>query len=176
VKPNNARTLSIQFHPSFDGEYEDVLELIFLDHSARNRFLITRKLCAVVGSEADYKQLKPKAAYIRRKPAPFQFDGPIIRTLRPPTWGPIEWISRLPEFKSPENLIRVAFGSHSGSYTKSILQAVNQFLPSSFTVNTYGKHFQVLLYIEDEQMRFVLFLTPQREMRIRTDGIWKCTP
>ncbi|KAJ7918136.1 RNA helicase [Mycena leptocephala] len=143
VKPNNARTLSIQFHPSFDGEYEDVLELIFLDHSARNRFLIIRKLCAVVGSEADYKQLKPTAAYVRRKPAPFQFDGPIIRTLRPPTWGPIEWISRLPEFKSPENLIRVAFGSHSGSKTKSVLQAVNQFLPSSFTVNTYGKHFQV---------------------------------
>ncbi|KAJ6581930.1 P-loop containing nucleoside triphosphate hydrolase protein [Mycena capillaripes] len=86
VKHNEARTLSVEFHPSFDGEYTDVLELVFVDTSTRRRFLITRKLCAVV--------------------APFQFDGPIVRSLRPPTWGPINWASRLPEFEPPENLIQ----------------------------------------------------------------------
>ncbi|KAJ6600012.1 RNA helicase [Mycena vulgaris] len=152
LKHNEARTLSVQFHPSFDGEYEDFLELIFLNTSARERFVIARKLCAVVGSEADHEQLKPKSAYNRRKPAPFQFDGPIIRSLRPPTWGPIKWTSRLLEFKSPEPLIQAAF-PHSHSNTKTVLRAVKRFLPDSFTVNTYGDHFQLMLYIEDEQMR-----------------------
>ncbi|KAJ7676479.1 P-loop containing nucleoside triphosphate hydrolase protein [Mycena rosella] len=152
VKSREARTLSVQFHPSFDGEYEDVLELIFLDTSTRTRFLITRKLCAVVGSEADHEQLKPKSAYARRKPAPFQFDGPIVRSLRPPTWGPIKWTSRLLEFKSPELLIQAAFGANSRSNAKTVLQAVKRFLPSVFTANTYGDHFQVMLYLEDEQM------------------------
>jgi helicase MOV-10 len=155
VKHNEARTLSVEFHPSFDGEYKDVLELIFLDTSTRNRFLITRKLCAVVGSRDDHQQLKPKSAYTHRRPVPFQFDGPIIRSLRPPTWGPIKWTSRLLEYKSPENLIQAAFGPHSGSNTKAVLQAVKQFLPAAFTSNTYADHFQVMLYIEDEQMRFV---------------------
>ncbi|KAJ7096052.1 RNA helicase [Mycena epipterygia] len=153
MKSNKARTLSAKFRGDLDGEYEDVLELIFLDTSTRERFLITRKLHAVVGSQDDHAQLKPKSAYSRRKPAPFQFDGPIIHTLRPPNWGPIKWTSRLPEFKPPENLIQAAFGSHSGSNTKTVLQAVKRFLPSAFTVKTYGDFFQVLLYIEDEQMK-----------------------
>ncbi|KAJ7150898.1 hypothetical protein C8R43DRAFT_887088 [Mycena crocata] len=159
VKHNEARTLSVEFHPSFDGEYQDVLELIFLDTSTRKRFLITRKLCAVVGSEDDHTQLKPKAAYTRRRPAPFQFNGPIIRSLRPPNWGPIKWTSRLLEYKSPDKLIQAAFGPHSGSNTKAVLQAVKGFMPSTFTVNTYGTHFQVMLYIEDEQMRYFATIT-----------------
>ncbi|KAJ6572149.1 P-loop containing nucleoside triphosphate hydrolase protein [Mycena capillaripes] len=153
VKPHEARTLSVEFHPSFDGEYKDALELIFLDTSTRNRFLIIRKLCAVVGSKDDHQQLKPKSAYNRRKPAPFQFDGPIVRSLRPPTWGPIKWTSRLLEYKPPANLIQAAFGPSSGSNTKSILYAVKQFLPAAFALKTYAHHFQVMLYLEDEQMR-----------------------
>ncbi|KAJ7676478.1 P-loop containing nucleoside triphosphate hydrolase protein [Mycena rosella] len=166
VKPNEARTLSVQFHPVFDGECQDVLELIFLDNSTRNRFLITRKLCAVVGSEADHKQLQPKSTYSRRKTAPFQSGAPIIRSLRPPTWGTTEWTSRLPEFKSPERLIQVAFGSHSGSNAKKVLLSVSQFMPHAFTVNTYGEHFQVLLYIEDEQMRQDLEMYAMTEVEL----------
>ncbi|KAJ7669415.1 RNA helicase [Mycena polygramma] len=145
INPHAARTLSVQFHPSFDGEYKDVLELLFLDTSTRDRFLITRKLCAVVGSKDDHQQLKPKAPYARRKPAPFQFDGPIIRSLRPPNWGPTKWTSRLLEYKSPDALIQVAFGPHSGTNTKTILQTVKQFLPDAFTSNTYAQFFQVML-------------------------------
>ncbi|KAJ7074967.1 P-loop containing nucleoside triphosphate hydrolase protein [Mycena belliarum] len=167
VKLNQARTLSVQFHPAFDGKYDDVLELIFLDTATRTRFLITRKLGAVVGSEADYEQLKPKSAYARRKFAPFQFDGPIISSLRPPTWGPVKWTSKLLEFKSPAKLIQAAFGEHSRANTKSVLQAVRSFLPSSFTVNTYGQHFQVMLYIEDEQMRQDLEMYAMTDVELR---------
>ncbi|KAF7378134.1 RNA helicase [Mycena sanguinolenta] len=153
VKHEEARTLSVKFHPSFDGEYRDVLELVFLETLTRQRFLITRKLCAVVGSKEDHQQLKPKTPYSRPKPAPFQFDGPIVRSLRPPTWAPSNWTARLPPFDPPADLIQVAFGSHSGNNAKNVLQAVRQFLPPTFTLNTYAQHFQVMLYIEGEQMR-----------------------
>ncbi|KAJ7266375.1 P-loop containing nucleoside triphosphate hydrolase protein [Mycena haematopus] len=167
VKHEEARTLSVEFHPSFDGEYTDVLELVFLDTSTRQRFLITRKLCAVVGSKEDHQRLKPKSAYSRRKPAPFQFDGPIVRSLRPPTWGPSNWTARLPAFDPPADLIQVAFGSHSGSSTKTVLQAVKQFLPSTFTLNTYAQHFQVMLYIEGEQMKRDLEMYAMTDAEIR---------
>jgi helicase MOV-10 len=158
VKHDEARTLSVKFHPAFDGEYKDDLELVFLDTSSRQRFLILRKLSAVVGSKEDHQQLKPKSAYTRpkRKLAPFQFNGPIVRSLRPPTWGPSNWTSRLPEFAPPVNLIQAAFGTQAGSNTKKILSEVKAFLPPNFTLNTYANHFQVMLYIEGEQMRRVL--------------------
>ncbi|KAJ7474539.1 P-loop containing nucleoside triphosphate hydrolase protein [Mycena galericulata] len=167
VKPNQARTLSAKFHPSFEGEYEDVLELIFLESSTKERFLITRKLRAVVGSEDDHEQIKPKSAYARRKLAPFQFNGPIIRSLRPPTWGPIKWASHLQEFKPPKDLIQAAFGPHPRSSAKALLQGVKRFLPSAFTANTYREQFQVLLYIEDEQMRLDLEMYDMTDVEIK---------
>ncbi|KAF8206083.1 P-loop containing nucleoside triphosphate hydrolase protein [Mycena galopus ATCC 62051] len=167
VKHEEARTLSVKFHPSFDGEYKDVLELVFLDTTARQRFLITRKLFAVVGSKEDHQQLKPKSVYSRRKTAPFQFDGPIIRSLRPPTWGPANWTSRLPPFDPPADLIQVAFGPQSGSKTKTVLQAVRQFLPPTFTLNTYAQHFQVMLYIEGEQMKQDLEMYAMTDVEIK---------
>ncbi|KAJ7199232.1 P-loop containing nucleoside triphosphate hydrolase protein [Mycena pura] len=161
-----ARTLSVRFHPSFDGEYDDVLELIFLDTSRRERFLVTRTLHAVVGSKADYEQLKPKSAYTRRfRPAPFQFDGPIIRSLRPPTWGPVKWTSKLLEYKTPEKLINTVFGSDEK--TRTVLQRAKQFLPSTFTVNTYSSHFQVLLYIEHEQLRMDLEMYAMSDVELK---------
>ncbi|KAJ7154607.1 RNA helicase [Mycena filopes] len=165
---NQARTVSAEFHPSSDdGKYEDVLELVFLDILSKQRFLITRKLCAVVGSQDDYQQLKPKSAYQRRKLAPFQFDGPIIRSLRPPTWGPIKWTSRLDEYKSPDPLIQAAFDGHAGSSTRKILEAVKQFLPDVFSLNTYADHFQAMLYIEDEQMRRDLEMYSMTDVELR---------
>ncbi|KAJ6480358.1 P-loop containing nucleoside triphosphate hydrolase protein [Mycena sanguinolenta] len=167
VKHEEARTLSVKFHPSFDGEYADVLELVFLETLTRRRFLITRKLCAVVGSKEDHQRLKPKTPYSHRKPAPFQFDGPIVRSLRPPTWAPSNWTARLPAFDPPADLIQVAFSSHSGKNTKTILQAVKQFLPSTFTLNTYAQHFQVMLYIEGEQMRQDLEMYDMQDVEIK---------
>ncbi|KAJ7430120.1 P-loop containing nucleoside triphosphate hydrolase protein [Mycena galericulata] len=170
VKRNQVRTLSAKFHPSFEGECEDVLELIFLESSTKERFLITRKLRAVVGSEDDHEQIKPKSAYARRKLAPFQFNGPIIRSLRPPTWGPVKWVSHLPEFKPPKDLIQAAFGlpSHpTRSSTKAVLQNVKRFLPSTFMVNTYREKFQVLLYIEDEQKRLDLEMYAMTDVELR---------
>ncbi|KAJ6608222.1 P-loop containing nucleoside triphosphate hydrolase protein [Mycena sp. CBHHK59/15] len=167
VRHNEARTIAVKFFPSFDGEYEDVLELLFLDVGTKRRFLITRKIRAVVGSQEDYDQLKPKSAYSRRKPAPFQFNGPIIRSLRPPTWGPIQWVGRLQEYKPPDDLIRVAFGSQAGPNSRAIMAGVRQFLPPSFTPNTYGKHFQVMLYIEDEQMKQDLDMYAMNDVELK---------
>ncbi|KAJ7034542.1 P-loop containing nucleoside triphosphate hydrolase protein [Mycena alexandri] len=168
VNQNEARTVSVKFHPgSFDGKYDDVLELVFLETLSKIRFLITRNLCAVVGSKDDHQILKPKSAYSRRKLAPFQFDGPIIRSLRPPTWGPIKWTTRLLEFKSPDPLMQAAFGAHSS--TKKVLETVKRFLPQSFTIYTYAEHFQAMLYIEDEQMRQDLEMYSMTDVELRAN-------
>ncbi|KAJ7636868.1 P-loop containing nucleoside triphosphate hydrolase protein [Roridomyces roridus] len=173
VKRNQARTLAVKFEPngSIEGEYDDVLELIFLETATKERFLITRTLHAVVGSPEDHEQIKPKAAYARRKQgAPQnQSTGPIIRSLRPPTWGPVKWTSRLGEFKPPPALIQAAFPQHARVNTKAILGNVRDFLPSSFTINTYGEHFQTMLYIEDEQMRQDLEMYSMTDVELKAN-------
>ncbi|KAJ7249435.1 RNA helicase [Mycena rebaudengoi] len=120
VKQNRTRTLTVKFHPSFEGEYEDVLELIFWNTATRTS--------------------------IYHNPQNSR------RFLRPPNWGPIQWTSRLPEFKPPKKLIQAAF-TESGMNAKAALQNVKRFMPATLTIKTYAEHFQVLLHIEEEQMR-----------------------
>ncbi|KAJ7056200.1 RNA helicase [Mycena amicta] len=159
-----ARTLCIRFTPTIDGEFSDVLELVFLNVKTRERFLITRKVRAVVGSKEDHELLKPKSEYTRQpRPAPMEFKGPIIRGLRPPTWGPNTWTSKLLDYEPPAGLVKAAFETPHG---RDVARGVKKFLPAAFDVNTYAKFFQVLLYIEDYQMRMNLELYAMTDVEL----------
>ncbi|KAF7291981.1 RNA helicase [Mycena indigotica] len=110
-----ARTLCIRFVPEIEGEFKDVLELVFLNVTTRERFLITRKVTATVGSKEDHELLKPTSEYVRRpRPTPIPFKGKVIQSIRPPTWGPNAWKSKLLPYEPPADLINVAFGSPHG--------------------------------------------------------------
>jgi len=152
INNGRPRSLVIIFHPSYAGRYQDTLELVFFDMRKKQRFLITRRIRATVGSKDDHELLKPKSPYVRRKFTPFQFEGPIIRSLRPPTWSRTKWKAALPEFKAPDDLIHAAYRRDGNSTSR---QSISEFIPSSFNSATYGKCFQVMLHIEEEKMRLV---------------------
>lgn len=148
--------MTILFHPSFAGRFEDSLELVFFEMRSKTRFIITRPIVATVGSKSDHEQLKPKAPYVRRPFVRPAIEGPIIRSLRPPAWSPVKWVGLLPEFKAPAELIKAAFDSRKRDRDASLKGAIlKDFMPASFNVDTYGKYFQVLLYIEEERMKSV---------------------
>lgn len=142
----------IVFHPSFAGRFEDNLELVFFEMKTKTRFVITRPIVATVGSKSDHEQLKPKTPYVRRPSTRKMFEGPVIRSLRPPVWTPAKWIGHLPEFKEPVDLIKAAFDSRG----RDSFKMVKKFMPVSFNVNTYGAYFQVMLYLEEEQTKPVV--------------------
>ena len=138
-------SISVKFIPIYAGCHEDTLELIFLNLDTRQRFTIIRDLFATLGSEQDQEALKPKAPYTRRKFVPLRVDGPIISPLRPPTWSETKWKVALPHYTLPKALIRAAYGK-DGSNNVS-----RNFMPAVLEAKTHGKHFQNLIWIEEEQ-------------------------
>ncbi|KAK0452060.1 P-loop containing nucleoside triphosphate hydrolase protein [Desarmillaria tabescens] len=144
--------VSITFHPSYAGYFEDTLELVFFDISQHRNFVIQRKVCATVGDLADYERLAPKAPYTQRKRRNIALDGPIKRSLRPPTWTPTKWVFKLPQYNIPKNLVETLY-TPEGYLKRTASKDVKRFMPPSFTTATYAQHFQTLIYLEEEQMR-----------------------
>ncbi|KAK0204282.1 P-loop containing nucleoside triphosphate hydrolase protein [Desarmillaria ectypa] len=141
----------ITLHPSYAGRFEDTLELEFFDISQRRRFVIQRTVCATVGDLADHEQLAAKAPYVPRKRRNIELDGPVKRSLRPPTWTRTKWASKFPQFNIPQDLVKTLY-TPEGYLKRSASQDVKRFMPPSFTTATYAKHFQTLVYLEEEQM------------------------
>lgn len=144
------RTVWVTFHPSYEGQYEDTMELTFHKVMPGSRtaeqFVIARRIRAVVGSPEDHERLKPTAPYVRARPkAAHQKPRRIIRFVRPPTWSYTKWKISLPEFKPLDDIVNAAFGHHAKA-------ALRQYVPQ-LTLETYAKFFQALLWIEEEQMR-----------------------
>lgn len=153
VKLGSPRTVSVTFHPSYEGQYEDTLELTFHRVMPGSRtaqqFVITRQIRAIVGSPEDHEQLGPKAPYVRARPkAAYHKPRRIITVMRPPTWSRTKWKVRLPAYDPPEDLISAAFGRHPKA-------AVLQYVPG-LSFETYTQFFQALLWIEEEQQRLNL--------------------
>ncbi|GJE86466.1 RNA helicase [Phanerochaete sordida] len=147
------RVVWVTFHPSYEGQYEDTLELTFHKVIAGSRtaeqFVITRHIRAIVGSPEDHEQLKPKAPYVKARPkAAYQKPRRIVRVMRPPVWSHTKWKVALPEHKPPEDLVNAAFGRHPKA-------AIRPYLPS-LSLNAYSQFFQALLWIEEEQLRLNL--------------------
>jgi helicase MOV-10 len=139
----------ITFHPAFEGRYEDTLELYFHDVRLRTQFAITRRICATVGRKEDHELLKPKSPYTKKKSKPLKLEGAVFSYLRPPTWTGTKWRVSLPAFDPPKALIKTAFGPNGDHLVR------RKFMPATFDTQTYGKHFQVMVHIEDEQKRCV---------------------
>ncbi|THG94461.1 hypothetical protein EW026_g7015 [Hermanssonia centrifuga] len=158
IRPEAPRIVSVTFHPSFGGRYEDTLELTFRDLSNKQQFVITRRIYAIVGSQEDYDRLKPKSAFVKPKPAIYEQPKRIIRVFRPPTWSYTKWVVELPEFKAPQDLIDAAFGPRRRT-------SVNPYMPK-FSVLSYGRFFQVLLWIEEEQMRRNLEIYAMKDVKL----------
>jgi len=137
------------FHPSYEGHYQDLLELCFFDQGRNTAFVISRVVEATVGSREDHEQLKAKEPYTRRKFTKFNPEGNIIPSLRPPSWTKTIWVDRLPIFTPPPALLHAAYGDGGNNP----LPRVKRFMPPTFNEKTYAWFFQNLLYLEEERVK-----------------------
>lgn len=154
IKPDlPPRTVAVTFHPAYEGRYEDTLELTFHrvkpDQKAVEQFVITRKIRAIVGSEEDYEQLKPKAPYVRPRARAQQAPKRIIRVIRPPTWSHTEWKVKLPQFECPKNIAEALRDRHPRTAAKQLLPEL--------TLENYTRFFEVLQWCEEKHVWYVSF-------------------
>lgn len=146
LHPGITKTIAVTFHPAYEGQYEDVLEIVFHDLKNKRQFTITRRIRAIVGSSDDYERLKPKAPYVRPKTFLYERPKKIVRVVRPPTWSHTKWAVKLPDFKALQDLIDAAFGPKPSA-------AIKPFIPR-LTLSNYAEFWQALLWIEEEKMRY----------------------
>ncbi|KAH6887860.1 RNA helicase [Coprinopsis sp. MPI-PUGE-AT-0042] len=154
IRPNSSRSVSVLFHPGYEGKYEDTLELVFIHLDLKRTFLITRDVTATVGDREDHEQIRPSAPYTGPRVAPrFRINpSQIIASLRPPTWTKTPWKDRLPEYKVPQRLIEVAFDTKTRN-KNTIRTNVKQLMPAAMNLHTYSIWWQTLMYLEEEQTR-----------------------
>ncbi|KAF5356601.1 hypothetical protein D9758_008284 [Tetrapyrgos nigripes] len=167
INPGRPRFLNITFHPSYAGRYEDTIELVFWNRQQKQRFVIHRRVFAIVGNKDDYELLKPKSPYVRqRKRIPLRIDGPIKKSLRPVTWTKTKWTSNLPRYEVPTQVTDILYKRGVRS-RRETLELVKGLVSSAFTTATYGKHFQLMLYLEEEQMKQDLDAYAMEEVQLK---------
>ncbi|KAF9260601.1 P-loop containing nucleoside triphosphate hydrolase protein [Marasmius fiardii PR-910] len=159
INPPRTRILHVKFHPSYAGLYKDTLELVFFDIHSRTRFVIHRRLSATVGDRADHEAILASVTpYRRRKRGiPLRLDGPIKTSTRPATWTKTEWKSFLPKFEVPKKLTDILYKSGGVPRTKKeTFETLKTLVSPTFNTRTYGATFQLMLHLEEEQMKFEL--------------------
>ncbi|KIK60715.1 hypothetical protein GYMLUDRAFT_261292 [Collybiopsis luxurians FD-317 M1] len=141
-------TFSIKVSQAHLGRAEDRLELLFEDVKLQSRFMITRPVLVIVGSQADHKLLKPKVPYVPRKRTEKQPETNIIEGEAPPSTKAIPYVGKLPLARIPKDL---ADTLGTGSM-KEILNLVRRlYLPPVLNSESYSGHFRHLLWMEEFQ-------------------------
>jgi helicase MOV-10 len=144
------RQLIVVFHPSYEGRYEDTVELCFHDVAKKKQFTIVRHLQATVGSTEDFMLLRPIAPYVKKKITPRAPEKEVIPP--PAAWTETNWAVRLPQYPIPAELVAAAFQTNP---RKARQEVRSRFLPGALQFSTYAKWFHVLLFIEEEKTRYL---------------------
>lgn len=152
ITPRATINLDVKFSPRDErGRFEDRIELIFEDLHLNRKFAITRRVRATVAVKADYEALRPNAPYVRPNR---KFEEPmqeIIPGIAPPALSAIRWKTRLLQYPIPPGLVETAFGN--GTSAEIAARIRQAFLPNTLDSRTHGRHFGVLLWVEEERAR-----------------------
>ncbi|KAF9057240.1 RNA helicase [Panaeolus papilionaceus] len=142
---------TISFEQRFVGRYQDRIELIFEDAAFKKRFVITKPLKAVVGDQALHNELAPKQAY---KPRQATVRAPIrdvIPGIKPPSQTSIKYVAPLPKAEVPQYLKNILDGTEKSS--AKVADKIRKIvLPHQLNVDSYGRFFKLLLWIEEFRM------------------------
>lgn len=144
------------FRQSRIGRYEERVEFIFQDTQLQKRFIISRTLKAIVGNKADHEALRPVIPYVARKRGNRQREDKVVEGVAPPSLKAIPYVGKLPMAPVPLPLMNLLRGP--GRVEEKIDDVKTMFIPRQLNVETYGRHFKHLLWIEEIKMEYVVFL------------------
>ncbi|KAK7684935.1 hypothetical protein QCA50_011770 [Cerrena zonata] len=160
--------IDISFKQQYLGRYEDRLEIVFEDLSLNSSFVIVRPLSAIVGNKEDHENLKPRAPYQPRKRGSRDPETSVIAGPPPPATKTVKWVTRLLPFDIPKNIASILLEGDPPAETAGNLQLT--ILPPHLNVNTYARHFQTLLWVEEFRMQHDLELYDIADAHLRRHG------
>jgi helicase MOV-10 len=149
---NRPFDFTITFDPcGLPGRSNDRIQIVFVDTALQTQFVITRPLAAVVGNKADLDLTKPSAPYKPRTRTKQEPEKEIAHGIKPPQIAGIKWVVNLPQAFIPPRLEAV-LGNQNRVVVVQDLKVT--WLPETLNSETYGRHFTVLLHVEEAQMKY----------------------
>ena len=165
IRRGTPLAIVVTFQPPYEGQYEDTVELTFHRLLPRSdtveKFVITRSIRAIVGSQEDHELLQPTTPYVRvaRRAAHARLNK-LIRGVRPPTDTLPGWQVKLDQYPIPNKIAIASAGPRAKLAIKELLPGL--------TISSYSRFFQVLLWVEEEQMQYVFSNGRQLELDVNT--------
>ncbi|KAF7291968.1 RNA helicase [Mycena indigotica] len=147
---NSANTaFSVTFCQQFASRAEDRLEILLEDTQLKKSFIIIRVLRGHVGNQADHDVLKPTAPYVPRQRVARAPETSVVEGIFPKSRKAIPYVGLLPEATIPANLASILLGKN----VKDVIETIHKlYLPVVFDSNGYGRHFKLLLWVEEHRM------------------------
>lgn len=150
-----ATKIHVTFKQEYIGRYQDRIEVQFEDSTLKKRFLITRTAQVIVGDPSMHDQLKPRMPYVPRVRAPREPETRVVEGVAPSSQSAIPYVSKLPKADIPKRLFSALTTSSTPS-KENIGSIQRAFLPGALDAESHGRHFKVLLWIEEHKMEYVL--------------------
>ncbi|KAK0229484.1 RNA helicase [Armillaria nabsnona] len=153
LKARSPITLTITAKQAHAGRADDRLDLVFEDLSLHTQFLIARPIHLIVGSKADYKALKSKSPYVPKERTTCHPELNIVEGVRPPALTVIPYSITLPFADIPKPLLDTI---SSGTVSEIKKKLKDLFLPQNLDTGSYGRFFQLLLWVEEHKQSYDL--------------------
>ncbi|KAH9948060.1 P-loop containing nucleoside triphosphate hydrolase protein [Amylocystis lapponica] len=140
--------VNVIFRHPYRGRYEGRLELVF-QNSFNRRFLIVRRVHAIVGNAADH-QLRPKVRYTGHNRVPWKSGRKLVSGERPQAIDAVPWREKLPLVPIPVHIEKAL--KTTATVAKITQNIRGRVLPATFHATTHSLHFKSLLWIEEYRM------------------------
>jgi helicase MOV-10 len=134
------------------GQFTDRLEISFEDTTLRQRFVIVRRVKAIVGSRAEYELLRPRAPYVPRRRAQREPESVVVAGPPPPATSTVMWVVKLTQAPIPTTLAAILA---SGSVKDILAQLRRTVLPAVVNCDTYGRYWKNVIWVEEHRMECV---------------------
>lgn len=147
--------INVKFQEDYIGHYQDRIEIELKEKRLKKVFSISRMVYAIVGDPLIHERLKPSQPYIPRIRGPREPETQVIQGVPPPSLQAIPYVSRLPAADIPKHLLSSLAASPTAS-TENVQMIQDTFLPKLFDAESHGRYFNILVWIEEHKMEYVL--------------------
>jgi hypothetical protein len=137
---------------SMNGVYEEEIELVFADLTAKETFSLIRTARVNVGSKRDHELLQATSPFKRKKRVWKKYTEPLGFELRPPKWSETEWKTFLRKYPIPK-AISDALDAAQGDPDSGALSKIFNKASGALSMGTYAKDCHTWLYVEEVEQR-----------------------
>lgn len=141
--------LTVTARQSYAGVAEDRLILIFEDIQLATRFIVTKPLRIIVGTDAARSQAQqPSAPYKAKRRSERHPEREVESGERPPSLSAVRYIVTLPQ--APLS-VQIKDILDSGTLQQRVGRIRAVHLPTTLSVDTYSQQFRALIWVEEHQ-------------------------